>query len=178
MRNTWIFIAGVVILLTGLTGCKTIRTYDVEKPRIDMDIEGNRGFLIGEPTAEVTANRLGKTRKISVLEIELPESRNAKAASATSARSNQTEMEEAMIPSQPFYDYDQEADYVEEIAVDKPQQKTEAYIVQKNDTLQKISLKFYGTTKKWKYLYDVNKNVIKNPDKLYPGMKLSIPSLK
>ena len=37
------------------------------------------------------------------------------------------------------------------------------YIVQKGDTLQKISKKFFGTTKKWPKLYDANKDVLKGP---------------
>ncbi|PIQ88790.1 MAG: hypothetical protein COV72_06520 [Candidatus Omnitrophica bacterium CG11_big_fil_rev_8_21_14_0_20_42_13] len=49
------------------------------------------------------------------------------------------------------------------------------YTVEKNDTLQKISQKFYGTTKKWKKIYDANTDTLKSPDKVYPGQKLNIP---
>ena len=51
------------------------------------------------------------------------------------------------------------------------------YVVQKGDTLQKISFKFYGTHHKWKKIYDVNKSGLKDPAKLYPGQKLKIPIL-
>ena len=50
------------------------------------------------------------------------------------------------------------------------------YTVQKNDTLQKISQKFYGTTKKWMKLFEVNKEVLKSPDKVYPGITIKVPS--
>ncbi|MCX7662077.1 MAG: LysM peptidoglycan-binding domain-containing protein, partial [Candidatus Omnitrophica bacterium] len=43
------------------------------------------------------------------------------------------------------------------------------------DTLQKISLKFYGTTKKWKRIFNANKDIIKSPDKIYPGQVINIP---
>ncbi|MBM3255022.1 MAG: LysM peptidoglycan-binding domain-containing protein [Candidatus Omnitrophica bacterium] len=52
---------------------------------------------------------------------------------------------------------------------------TEKYTVGKNDTLQKISNRFYGTTKKWLKIYEANKAVLKGPDKIYPGQVLSIP---
>jgi nucleoid-associated protein YgaU len=52
----------------------------------------------------------------------------------------------------------------------------EKYTVAKNDTLQKISKKFYGTTKRWMKIYDANKDVLRAPDKLYPGQVLNIPA--
>jgi nucleoid-associated protein YgaU len=51
----------------------------------------------------------------------------------------------------------------------------EKYKVQKGDTLQKISQKFYGTTKKWQKIYEANKDTLKGPDKLYPGRTINIP---
>jgi len=51
----------------------------------------------------------------------------------------------------------------------------QVYIVKKGDTLQKISQKAYGTTTKWRKIYDANKKSIKNPDKLSEGEKIIIP---
>jgi nucleoid-associated protein YgaU len=50
-----------------------------------------------------------------------------------------------------------------------------SYTVKKGDTLQKISQKFYGTTKKWRQIYEANRKVLKDPDKLTVGTKLTIP---
>ncbi|KPK39610.1 MAG: hypothetical protein AMJ78_08260 [Omnitrophica WOR_2 bacterium SM23_29] len=49
------------------------------------------------------------------------------------------------------------------------------YKVQKGDTLQKISTKFYGTTKKWRKIFLANQDKLKSPDKVYPGQMLRIP---
>ncbi len=49
------------------------------------------------------------------------------------------------------------------------------YVVQKGDTLQKISMKFYDTNKKVNKIYEANKNVIKDKNKLKIGTKLTIP---
>jgi nucleoid-associated protein YgaU len=51
------------------------------------------------------------------------------------------------------------------------------YTVQKDDTLQKISKKIYGSYGKWYKIYEANKDKIKNPNILKPGMVLTIPSL-
>ena len=51
------------------------------------------------------------------------------------------------------------------------------YVVQKGDTLQKISDKVYGTTKKWKKIFDANRDILEDPNKIKPGQKLVIPEL-
>lgn len=51
------------------------------------------------------------------------------------------------------------------------------YTVQKNDTLEKIAKKVYGDTKRWPKIYKANRDVIKNPNTLYPGQRLTIPAL-
>ena len=50
------------------------------------------------------------------------------------------------------------------------------YEIQAGDTLQKISLNFYGTTKKYILLSKVNPNV--NPSNLKLGERIKIPNLK
>ena len=52
---------------------------------------------------------------------------------------------------------------------------TKEYIVKKGDTLSKIAKDELGSAHRWKYLYQVNKDRIKNPDKLRPGQKIIIP---
>ena len=49
------------------------------------------------------------------------------------------------------------------------------YTVRKGDTLQEISMKFYGTTKNWRRIYNANKGTVKDPNKLTEGMKINIP---
>ncbi|UCD16150.1 MAG: LysM peptidoglycan-binding domain-containing protein [Candidatus Omnitrophota bacterium] len=51
------------------------------------------------------------------------------------------------------------------------------YTVEKSDTLQKISYKFYDTTKKWFIIFEQNKDTLSSPDKIYPGAKIKIPVL-
>ena len=57
-----------------------------------------------------------------------------------------------------------------------PKKAARTYVVRKGDTLQKISKKYYGTTKKWRRIYKANRKMLsKGPDKIQPGMKLVIP---
>jgi outer membrane protein OmpA-like peptidoglycan-associated protein len=52
---------------------------------------------------------------------------------------------------------------------------TKEYIIQKGDTLSKIAKDQLGATHRWKYLYELNKDRIKDPNKLKPGNKIIIP---
>ena len=49
---------------------------------------------------------------------------------------------------------------------------TQEYVVVKGDSLSKIGQK-YGV--KWKEIYELNKDIIKDPDLIQPGWKLKIP---
>ena len=50
------------------------------------------------------------------------------------------------------------------------------YVVKKGDSLWKIAEEVYGDGTKGKFIADANKDVIKDPDKLTAGMKLTIPA--
>jgi len=50
---------------------------------------------------------------------------------------------------------------------------TQEYVVVKGDSLSKIGQK-YGV--KWKEIYELNKDIIKDPDLIQPGWKLKIPT--
>ncbi len=52
------------------------------------------------------------------------------------------------------------------------------YKVEKGDTLQKISYKFYGKYSLWPKIFEANKDRLENPDSLYVGQELRIPNLK
>jgi nucleoid-associated protein YgaU len=49
------------------------------------------------------------------------------------------------------------------------------YVVAKGDSLSKIAQRAYGDGKKWRKIYEANKDVIKDPDLIYPGQSLRIP---
>ena len=55
-----------------------------------------------------------------------------------------------------------------------PKHKT--YIVKKGDSLWNISKKELGDGARWKEIYNLNKDKIKNPDLIYPDQKLTLPN--
>jgi nucleoid-associated protein YgaU len=52
-----------------------------------------------------------------------------------------------------------------------------AYTVQKGDSLSRIAKQQYGDARKWKAIFEANRDQITNPDLIHPGQVLKIPSL-
>ncbi len=50
-----------------------------------------------------------------------------------------------------------------------------AYVVQKNDTLWSISQKLYKDGRKWKKIRDANADLLKDSNRVFPGMTLRVP---
>jgi nucleoid-associated protein YgaU len=49
------------------------------------------------------------------------------------------------------------------------------YVIEKGDTLWAIAKKFLGDGNRWSELFEANKEVILDPDKIFPGQKIRIP---
>ena len=159
------FLIGIIIL----SGCVTLRSYTKEEPRKDLNIEGNQGYLSGEAKDAPKESKFGSTRTISVIEVEFGP-RSAKTVGREGAAVEEVEfMAEAVI---------EEAEFMAEAAGIEPMEEVLYYTIQDNDTLQKISYKFYGTTRKWNFLYKANKDVLRSPDKLRPGVTIKILPLE
>ena len=52
------------------------------------------------------------------------------------------------------------------------------YTVQSGDTLWAIAAKMYGSGGKYMKIFEANKGVLDNPDKIFPGQELVIPDLE
>jgi LysM repeat protein len=154
-------------LCLSLTGC-TVRTYQMTRDRIDQDLtSGNRGYLKGQAPA-VQGQERKATRTTQVVEVEIGSPvKLEKAPKQRAAAPIQKTEEESLQGNRGYI-------ATPEIAI--PAQPFEKYTVQKSDTLQKISKKFYGTTKRWMKIYNANQDVLKGPDKVYPGQVLKIPA--
>ena len=53
---------------------------------------------------------------------------------------------------------------------------TKIYEVVSGDSLSKIAKREYGDANKWNRIYEANQDILKDPNKIFPGQKLKIPS--
>ena len=51
------------------------------------------------------------------------------------------------------------------------------YEVVSGDSLSKIAKREYGNASDWNRIYDANRDILSDPNKIYPGQKLKIPAL-
>jgi len=52
----------------------------------------------------------------------------------------------------------------------------QTYTVAKGDNLSKIAKRFYGNANEWKRIFEANRDILKDPDKIFPGQTLKIPA--
>ena len=167
-RETLFYLLGLSFVLA-LAGC-VVRTYPLTKERIDQDLTaGNRGYIMGKTPVVRGEKERKATRTTQVVEIELHSpikfEKMPKTPKEVPAEKTETE------PIEGNRGYITQSITPEIL---QPEAK-QNYKVQKGDTLQKISKKFYGTTRKWTKIYNANKDVLKGPNNVYPGQVLKIP---
>jgi nucleoid-associated protein YgaU len=52
---------------------------------------------------------------------------------------------------------------------------TQTYVVQAGDTLSKIAQRYYGDATLYPKIFEANRDVLKDPNRISPGQKLRIP---
>lgn len=65
----------------------------------------------------------------------------------------------------------------DQMTVENPEPEAQFHTVESGDTLGKIAKKFYGNAMKYPVIFEANKPMLKDPDKIYPGQVLRIPTL-
>jgi nucleoid-associated protein YgaU len=53
---------------------------------------------------------------------------------------------------------------------------TKVYTVVSGDSLSKIAKREYGKASEWKRIFEANRDILKDPDRIYPGQELKIPA--
>ena len=164
------FLKGFVVILAVafVSGC-TMRSYVQEKGRVDQEISGNGGCIQGS-CPQTDRSNLPKTRDTYVLEIDAGPAKVDAAKTKTSSRVTETSYSEEYSAPERNYGNVNETSMPEVVEISVVE-----YKIEKDDTLQKISKKFYGTVKRWNEIYEANKDVLKDPNHIKPGKTIRIP---
>ena len=64
-----------------------------------------------------------------------------------------------------------------QMSVTNPEPEAQYHDVVRGDTLSAISKKYYGDANKYNAIFEANKPMLSDPNKIYPGQKLRIPAL-
>lgn len=160
------------------TGGKvTISSYIEDRQRVDQKMEGNFGYLSGTPVAPDRSN-VRPTKKIYVLEISkeaaVPADLMEGASSHSVSVSDESQRQKVESGPNPIFlpSFEDTQAQRDEAPADG---SSVEYVVEKDDTLQKIAKKFYGGYSKWPRIYEANKEAIKDPNRIKQGIVLRIP---
>lgn len=182
----------LALLAVGCGGVKA-QTYVMTTNRVDIENKsGNSGYIVGK---EQYQGPVRKTRKVYVLELTKPvaesevkkveqEVQNAPQQAVSRVPEAATQ-QMAVVTHEPkrivIPKIDDEPIAVPTAAAVKADEigpkEAQTYTVLKDDTLQKIAKKFYGSYGKWIKLYEANKEKLKNPNVVRPGTVLTIPAV-
>ena len=66
----------------------------------------------------------------------------------------------------------------EQLEVAKQEPAATFYTVERGDTLSGIAKKHYGNAGKYMVIFEANKPMLKDPDRIYPGQVLRIPPVE
>ena len=58
---------------------------------------------------------------------------------------------------------------------EEPEALADFYTIEKGDTLGAIAKKHYGKASAYMRIFEANKDIISDPNKIYPGQKIRIP---
>ena len=97
-----------------------------------------------------------------------------KSKPASTSKKKTTDKSSSELPP-PVIDKDPASGEGFEIVNEKNTKNGKTYVTEKGDSLSSIARKFYGDSKAWKKIYQANKDVIPNPDKLPVGITITIP---
>ena len=62
-----------------------------------------------------------------------------------------------------------------EPAPEEPEEKAEIYEIVSGDTLGAIAKRYYGKASAYMKIFEANRDIIEDPNKIYPGQKIRIP---
>ncbi len=169
----------LAVLFAAGCGIKA-ETYVMTKQRVGIEkpANANAGYLTGPGKYQEPEK---KTRKVYVLELSKPASGADQQARAADSKTIVEKTIEA-IPAVEGVGLASakggSASGGKDITAASPAVSGPAttYTVQKDDTLQKIAKKVYGSYSKWVKIYDANRDKLKNPNYVKPGAVLTIPA--
>jgi nucleoid-associated protein YgaU len=65
----------------------------------------------------------------------------------------------------------------DQMTVEAPEPEATFYTVQSGDSLSKIAKEHYGNAMKYPVIFEANRPMLEDPDRIYPGQVLRIPPL-
>jgi nucleoid-associated protein YgaU len=150
----------------------------------EKDITVGPSQLLREAGIDPSGLKFGfGTGTIAVSGTIADESERAKIIEVLSGIAGIDTVEDHMLVAKPMPEPEPAPDPIPE-PVSEPEAATEAdagartYTVKSGDSLWKIAEAMYGNGSKYTKIFDANRDILDDPDKIFPGQELKIPDLE
>ena len=121
--------------------------------------------------ANLLIQRIQQNAKIDNLSVNYDG--NSDKVTINGSAANQAEREKAILAAG---NVQYVAQVEDNISVATPEPESRMYTVKSGDTLSKISKEMYGDANQYNKIFDANKPLLSDPNKIYPGQVLRIPA--
>ena len=143
---------------------KSLSKLDIEGEQVTVNVTGDIATLTGSAPSQEALEKMvlcaGNQYGISQVDCQLTVDAPPAAAAAPAAPAEQAPSPDAAAAAP--------------AAAESP---STFYTVESGDTLGKIAAQHYGDASKYPLIFEANKPMLTDPDKIYPGQTLRIPPL-
>jgi nucleoid-associated protein YgaU len=147
-----------------------------------MDFVANAGTALfggkDEPDQERSAKLENQVRLLGLDVKQLKIDVSGETAAVSGEAASQAEKEKVLLAvgnTKGIAKVDDKLTVAAPRAAEPPAAEAKYHTVVKGDTLSKIAKEFYGDAMKYPVIFEANKPMLKDPDKIYPGQVLRIP---
>lgn len=129
----------------------------------------------GEPSAQSVANLLLRRiqqQNLNISNLQIKYNGTTDTAEISGKAKTQADREKAIIA---IGNVQNVAKVIDSIDVEEDAPESTMYTVKSGDSLSKIAKNVYGSTNDYMKIFEANKPMLADPDKIYPGQVLRIP---
>ena len=151
------------------------RDDDKHQANVETNASANTPVASTEPSAQSVANLLLKRIQQQNLNIDVLKVKyngTTDTAEISGKAKTQADREKAIIA---IGNVQNVAKVVDNIDIEEDAPESTMYTVKSGDTLSKIAGDVYGSPNEYMKIFEANKPMLSDPDKIYPGQVLRIP---
>lgn len=137
--------------------------------------EASKPVQPSEPSAQSVANILLQRiqqQHLNISDLKVKYTGSTDTAEISGTAKTQADREKAIIA---VGNVQHVAKVIDNITVEQQSPESTMYTVQSGDSLSKIAKQVYGSTDDYMKIFEANKPLLSDPNKIYPGQVLRIP---
>ncbi|TXD96579.1 peptidoglycan-binding protein LysM [Psychrobacter frigidicola] len=151
------------------------RDDDKHQAKVETKADVNTPVKSTEPSAQSVANILLtriQQQHLNISNLKVKYNGSTDTAEISGSAKTQADREKAIIA---IGNVQHVAKVIDNISIEEDAPESTMYTVKSGDSLSKIAQTVYGSTSDYMKIFEANKPMLSDPNKIYPGQVLRIP---